>query len=146
MSPPLPFSEDAEHLPADEEESISRIIAILRQTLQQQLERSGRARRDVHVKSHGCVTAEFQVRSELPAELAQGLFALPRAYPAFVRFSNSAPWPQPDAVPDGRGLALQVQHDLAPRFDGDEPGRTQDFIMVNHPVFIARDVKDYLRL
>lgn len=146
MPLPLLFTEDVEQPPADEEENITRIISILRQTLEQRLERSGQARRDVHVKSHGCAAAEFQVRSELPAELAQGLFAGPRTYPAFVRFSNSAPWPQPDAVPDGRGLALQVEHDLALRSDGEDLGRTQDFVMVNHPTFIARDVKDYLRL
>jgi hypothetical protein len=146
MSFPILFAEDVEQPPADEEEDIARIIAILRQTLEQQLERSGEARRDVHVKSHGCAAAEFQVRSELPAERAQGLFARPRTYPAFIRFPNSAPWPQPDAVPDGRGLALQVEHDLAPRIHGNDLGQTQGFVMVNHPTFIARDVKDYLRL
>jgi catalase len=146
MSSPLLFTDDVEQPPADEVENIARIIAILRQTLKQQLEQSGEARRDVHVKSHGCAAAELQVRSELPVELAQGLFAVPRTYSAFVRFSNSAPWPQPDAIPDGRGLALQVDHDLAPRIQGDNLGRTQDFVMVNHPTFIARDVEDYLRL
>lgn len=146
MPLPLLFSENIEQPPAEEEEHIARVITILGQTLQHQCQRSGQARRDVHVKSHGCVAAEFQVQSELPAELAQGLFAEPRRYPAVVRFSNSAPWPQPDAVPDGRGFALQVDHDLAPRIHGDDLGKTQDFIMVNHPTFIARDVKDYLRL
>ena len=146
MPLPLLFTEDVEQPPPDEAENVARIIAILRQTLQQQLERSGQALRDVHVKSHGCVAGEFHVRSGLPAELAQGLFAESRTYPAFVRFSNSAPWAQPDAVPDGRGFALQVEHDVAPCIQGDDLGRTQDFVMVNHPTFIARDVKDYLRL
>jgi catalase len=144
MPLPLLFTETVEQPPSGEEEDIARVIAILRMTLQQKLERSGQARRDVHVKSHGCAIAEFQVHSDLSAELAQGLFARPRAYPAFVRFSNSAPWPQPDGVPDGRGLALQVEHDLEPPIDG--RGRTQDFVMVNNPTFIASDVKDYLRL
>lgn len=146
MSFPLLFTDDVERPPADEEENIVRIVAIMAQTLKRQLERSGQALRDVHAKSHGSAAAEFRVRSELPAELAQGLFAVPRNFSAFVRFSNSAPWSQPDAVPDGRGLAIQVEHDLEPRIQGDDLGRTQDFVMVNNPAFIACDVKDYLQL
>jgi catalase len=146
MPLPLPYTDTIEQPPADEGESIARIMVILREMLQQQLKRSGLARRDVHVKSHGSAAGEFEVLADLPAELAQGLFAEPRTYPAFVRFSNSAPWPQPDAVPDGRGFAVQVQYDLTSDTHRGELGRTQDFVMVNHPVFIARDVKDYLRL
>jgi hypothetical protein len=146
MPLPLEFTEDVEQPPADEEDHIARIIGIMRQTLQHQRERSGKARRDVHVKSHGSAKGELRVRPGLSAELAQGLFAVPRIHRAFVRFSNSAPWPQPDGVPDGRGLAVQVEHELGPGIEGDGNGRRQDFVVVNHPTFIARDVKDYLRL
>jgi catalase len=145
MPLPLLFTESVEQSPEDEEEDIARVIAVLRQTLQHQRERSGQARRDVHVKSHGSAAGEFHVLSDLPAELAQGLFAVPATYKTFVRFSNSAPWPQADALPDGRGFALKIDHDLAHSLM-ENGQRTQDFVMVNHPVFIARDVKDYLRL
>ena len=143
---PLLFDDDIEQPPADEDEDIARIIAIVRQTLERQRKRNGHSRRDVHVKAHGCATAEFKVRPELPAQLAQGLFAQPKTYAAFVRFSNSAPWHQPDAIPDGRGMALQVENGLAPRINAVDSSRTQDFVMVNHTTFIARDVRDYLRL
>jgi hypothetical protein len=43
-------------------------------------------------------------------------------------------------------LALQVENDLSPRICAEDGGRTQDFVMVNNSTFIARDVKDYLRL
>ena len=146
MTEPLLFDDEIEQPPSDEDEDIARIIAILRQTLERQRKRNGHPRRDVHVKAHGCALAEFKVRPELPAQLAQGLFAQSNTYAAFVRFSNSAPWHQPDAIPDGRGMALQVESGLASRLNGPHASRTQDFVMVNHTTFIARDVKDYLRL
>lgn len=146
MPTPLEFTESIEQPPADEREDIAKTLDVLRQLLQRSCERSGRPRRDVHVKAHGCAVGEFRVMESLPAELAQGLFAQPRAFPAFARFSNAAPWPQPDALPDARGLALQVEHSLTPSLSEADLARTQDFVMANHASFIARDVKDYLRL
>ena len=83
----------------------------------------------------------------LPDELAQGLFAHDGVYPAVVRFSNSASQPQADAIPDGRGMAIKVLGVKGDMVLADEQGGpTQDFVMINHPVFFARNVKDYLRL
>lgn len=147
MPDPLPFSEDVETIPVDEAEDIDRIIAVLRASLEQHLEKTGQYRRDVHVKAHGCARAEFRVPANLPPELAQGLFARPATYSGFVRFSNSAPWVLPDALPDGRGLAIQVEDVPGERISlAGTSASTQDFVMVNHPTFIARDAKDYLRL
>src|SRR5687768_17233279 len=101
---PLPYSDDVESVPLDEVEDIRRTVAALRQLLEQASAKSGEFRRDVHVKSHGCATASLQVLPNLPAELAQGLFAREQTYEAVVRFSNAASQPQPDYVPDGRGM------------------------------------------
>lgn len=147
MPCPLHFSEAVEAIPFDEAEDIDRIIAILRASLKQHFTKTGQYCRDVHVKSHGCASAEFRVAANLPPELAQGLFARPAVYSAFVRFSNSAPWAQPDSVPDGRGLAIQVEGVPGERISiGPTTALTQDFVMVNHSTFIARNVKDYLWL
>jgi catalase len=87
------------------------------------------------------------VLPNLPDELAQGLFEHDGVYQAVVRFSNSASQPQADAIPDGRGMAIKVLEVAGDMELADEQkGPTQDFVMVNHPVFIARNVKDYLRL
>jgi hypothetical protein len=100
----------------------------------------------VHVKSHGCATGELRVLPNLPDELAQGLFAHERTYEVVVRFSNAAPQPQPDYVPDGRGLAIKVLDVEGPRLESEaNAASTQDFILVNHPVFFAANVKDFLR-
>jgi catalase len=144
--PPLPYADDVEIVPPGETDDIRRAILALEQILKHSLEQSGERRSDVHVKSHGCATGEFRILPNLPDELAQGLFAQERTFSAVVRFSNSAPQPQPDYVPDGRGMVIKVLEVEGPLADSDENGApTQDFVMVNHPVFFAANVKDFLR-
>jgi catalase len=144
---PIPYVESVEVVPPDEAEDMRAVIEALQQLLQHSREQTGRFQSDVHVKSHGIARGEFRVLPDLPDELAQGLFARAQSFPAVVRFSNAAPQPQSDLVPDGRGLALKLFDVDGERLDSDPDGtRTQDFLMVNHPVFVARNVKDYLRL
>ena len=144
---PLPYADDVETIPADEADDIQRVIDALESILARSQAKSGQFRADVHVKTQGYAEGEFRVLPNLPEELAQGLFEHDGVYSAVVRFSNAASQAQPDAIPDGRGMAIKVL-DL----EGDvvvvdeERGRTQDFVMINHPVFFARNVKDYLRL
>ena len=144
---PLPYADDIETIPADEADDIQRVVQALELILARTQVKSGQFRADVHVKTHGYAQGEFRVLPNLSAELAQGLFGQDRVYPAVVRFSNASSQPQPDAIPDGRGMAIKVMG-----VDGDmvlvdeQRGPTQDFVMINHPVFFARNVKDYLRL
>ncbi len=143
----IPYAEIAENVPSDEAEDICRVVQALKALLQRNHDKTGHFYGDVHVKIHGCAEAEFRVLPNLPPELAQGLFKNERTFSAVVRFSNSASQPQPDLIPDGRGLAIKVFEVDGERPDSDEHGRrTQDFVMVNHPVFFARNVKDFLRL
>ncbi|HUQ70289.1 MAG TPA: catalase family protein [Planctomycetaceae bacterium] len=147
MLSPLPYTSDAESVPYDEAVDIEKILQLIQRALQEKERRTGTRQRDVHVKMHGCATSLFQVLNDLPLELRQGLFQEPKSYPASVRFSNSSPVALADAVPDGRGMAIQVENiagEFLPAWNPTAP--TQDFVMVNHPVFIARDVKDYFRL
>lgn len=146
-NPPVPYREDVETIPADEADDIQRVIQALELLLSRSHAKSGQFCADVHVKTHGYAQGEFRVLPNLPGELAQGLFAQDRVYPAVVRFSNSASQIQSDAVPDGRGMAIKIG-----KVEGDliqpdqESSPAQDFLMINHPVFFARNVKDYLRL
>jgi len=144
---PIPYADSVETIPTDEAEDIQRVVQALELILARSQSKSGQFRADVHVKTHGYAQAEFRVLPNLPAELAQGLFERAGDYPAVVRFSNAASQPQPDAIPDGRGMAIKVlgvQGDT--EFVDEQRGPTQDFVMINHPVFFARNVKDYLRL
>jgi catalase len=144
---PIPYSSSVEVLPPNEIDDIRRVVEALKVLLQRHREKTGHFRSDVHVKPHGCASAEFRVLPNLPLELAQGIFQHPRTLSAMVRFSNSANQPQADFIPDGRGLAIKVFEVDGERLDsGEHDIRTQDFVMVNHPVFFARNVKDFLRV
>ena len=146
FNPPLPYTDDVETVPTDEAEDIQRVVAALEQILARHQAKSGQFQADVHVKTQGYAEGEFRVLPNLPDELAQGLFAHAAVYSAVARFSNAAPQAQPDILPDGRGLALQVRGVPGDMVATDAAhGGTQDFVMINHPVFFARNVKDFLR-
>lgn len=146
-SAPIPYRNDVETIPHDEDEDIRSLIQILKSILTRSKAKTGQSRADVHVKTHGYGKAEFRVLPNLPDELAQGLFEHDGVYPAVVRFSSAASQDQSDAIPDGRGLSLKVLNVKGEVLLADtRSGATQDFLMINHPVFFARNVKDYLRL
>jgi hypothetical protein len=104
----------------------------------------GHAIRSVHAKSHGLLKAEFEVLPDLPAPLAQGLFAEPGRYEAVMRFSTIPGDILDDSVSTPRGLAIKI---LGVRGDRLETARgaSQDFIMVNAPRFNAASAKAFLR-
>jgi len=144
---PLPYADDVETIPADEADDIQRVIQALELLLARSQAKSGQFRADVHVKTHGYAHAELRVLPNLPSELAQGLFEHDGVHPAVVRFSSAANQPQADVIPDGRGMAIKVlgvEGDMV--LADEQSGRAQDFVMINHPVFFARNVKDFLRL
>jgi len=140
---PLPYADDVETIPADEADDIQQVIQALELILARSQRKSGQFRADVHVKTHDCAQGELRVLPNLPDELAQGLFGHDGVYPAVARFSNAASQAQFDAVPDGRGMAIKVlgvEGDVVLADEQRGPG--QDFVMINHPVFFARNVKD----
>jgi catalase len=144
---PLPYSSSVETIPPDEAEDTQRVIEALRAILSQTQAKTGQFRADVHVKTVGYALGEFEVLPNLPTELAQGLFEHARAFSVVVRFSNGASQAQPDALPDARGMAIKVLdvEGTAELVDS-QRGPSQDFVMINHPVFFAKNVKDYLRV
>ena len=108
--------------------------------------RPGSARRDAHPKAHGCVKAELQVIDTLPEPLAEGIFVPGKRYQAWIRFSNGSPDAgQADIKGDARGMAIKVLGVPGKNLleDADQ-ATTQDFIMINHPVFFANDPRRYL--
>jgi len=144
---PLPYTDDVETIPADEAKDIERVVLAMELILARTQAKSGEFRADVHVKAHGYAQGEFRVLQNLPDELAQGLFKHEGVYQTVVRFSNAASEPHADAIPDGRGMAIKVLGVKGDIVSVDEQrGPTQDFLMINHPAFFARNAKDFLRL
>jgi hypothetical protein len=105
------------------------------------------ARRDAHPKAHGCLKAEFQVVDTLPEELSKGMFVPGKTYQAWIRFSNGSGDPtRADIKRDARGMAIKVLGVPGKKLLEDEAdASTQDFIMINHPVFFASDPSRYLK-
>jgi hypothetical protein len=104
-------------------------------------------RRDVHAKTHGCVRAEVQTLAQLAPELRQGVFASPgRTYRAWIRYSSGNTDVQSDATKDARGMALKLTGVDGPGLlDLPADAGTQDFVMINSPMFFIRNVEEYAK-
>jgi catalase len=103
-------------------------------------------RRDVHIKSHGCVKAELVV-PELPEEYRHGVFREPGRHAAWVRFSNGDYRLHPDSVRDARGMAIKLLDVPGEKLlPSQETATTQDFVMMNSPNYFIRDLDDYVEL
>lgn len=105
---------------------------------------SRHAVRSVHAKSHGILKGELEVLPGLPAELAQGLFAKPAQYPVIMRLSTIAGDLLEDSVSLPRGIAIKVVGVDGERLPGSEDSRTQDFLLVDGPVFTAPNARRFL--
>ena len=106
---------------------------------------STRYLRDAHAKAHGCVMAEVQVPSDLPAPLRQGVFAEPgKTWQATIRLSNGNAYPQFDSLRDARGMAIKLLDVPGKQLLADRQSHgEQDFVMFNHPNFFVSDVAEY---
>jgi catalase len=96
--------------------------------------------RGAHPHHHGIVRARFHVEQGLRQDVAHGIFAQPGGYPAYVRFSNSGA--DPDVAADARGMAIKVMGVKGEKLIDDEK-QTQDFLLVNFPIFIAKDPAEF---
>lgn len=64
------------------------------------------AKRGQHRKHHGCARAIFRVAPDIPAALRHGIFAHPRDFEAYVRFSNGRVID--DRRADAHGMAIKL--------------------------------------
>ncbi|WP_311273727.1 MULTISPECIES: catalase family protein [unclassified Rhizobium] len=143
ISAPIRYSPDLETIQPDEEETIQGLNDTFDKILDTTANDYGHAVRSVHAKAHGILQGKLQVKDGLPPELAQGLFAQPGTYTVFMRLSTNAGDILPDAIALPRGLAMKVVGVDGERLP-DAAGRTQDFVMVNGPVFQAKTADKFL--
>jgi len=105
------------------------------------------ARRAVHPKAHGCVKADFTVNADLPENYRVGVFATPgKTYPAWVRYSNATAVIAPDVndkKADSRGMAIKLMGVEGETLLKEPGGETQDFLLINQPMFAFPDVAEY---
>lgn len=141
---PIAPNADGEVIAANEAQDIAAVVTGIKALVQKGYDAEGRAFRDAHRKSHGCVVARFTVLGGLPANLAQGVLARPRSFDAVIRYSNGSQNVD-DTKGDARGMAIKLMGVDGPKLLGDEAGaRTQDFLLMTSPVFFVRNAKDYV--
>ncbi|GEM_PF-398891 len=130
-----------EYIPANESE----LISTIRDISEQRVKRSQKwpVPRDQHPKQHGCVWAEFIVEDNLPENIRVGVFKEPKTYKAWIRFSSRQE--QDDSKGDAQAMAIKLLGVKGEKIL-EKDAETQDFIMVNHPVFLVKNVQDYVEL
>ena len=140
---PVGFDPSVETIAPDEQETLKTLEGSFQEILETTSQDYGHAVRSVHAKAHGIARGTFTVADNLPAELAQGIFARPGAHEAVIRISTNAGDILDDSISLPRGLALKILDVEGARLPGSEGDTTQDFIMVNGPAFSAPDAKAF---
>jgi len=135
------------HLSTAAQESATDTIVDIDLNIQAQ---KGPDLRKDHPKSHGLLWGEFKVEDNIPEALKVGIFAQPKTYPSWMRFSNAASVEKrghlkSDLDPDVRAIALKLLQVKGEKVLDDEQ-ETQDFLLINHPVFFVRDAQGFATL
>lgn len=140
-----------ENIPAGELQQIQHIVELTIRQLQMRYPGLKSVLRGVHAKSHGCVSGEFQILANIPGNLRHGVFGIPRrTFASMIRFSNAATLVTPDSkrVADGvehgsRGMAIKLLGVEGKPLGHVNGALTQDFLLINQPVFAFANVEDY---
>ncbi|MEI7730231.1 MAG: catalase family protein [Verrucomicrobiota bacterium] len=134
-----------EYIPDGEEAQINQLVALHRDVQEKADRKHAPVPRGQHPKQHGLVRAQFIVEPNLPANLRHGVFSQPQTFQALIRFSNGRG--QNDNQPDAHGMAIKLLGVEGGKVLETEPAApTQDFIMIDHPIFFVKDVNDYVPL
>src|SRR5260370_38550972 len=105
----------------------------------------GHLRRAQHAKATSCVTAEFRIAADVRSDLRHGIFRQPgRTFSAIVRLSNSQATFEKDGTGTARGFAIKLLDVVGTRAVTGDGDSTQDFLMIDHPVFPFPDPKAYV--
>jgi len=142
---PEPDTYLGEKLQPNEKLVAQQISTVIEESIRKEYS-PGKALRDAHPKAHGCVRTEFHVLKNIPTQLAKGVFVPDKSYEAWIRFSNASnDASQADIEKDARGMAIKVLGVPGDKIlESEKEATTQDFIMINHPVFFVNDGQRYL--
>jgi hypothetical protein len=94
-----------------------------------------------NTKTHGLVRGTVRILDDLPANLHRGIFATPRTFPAWVRFSGPGPIAPPDIDDVGFvSMAIKLMDVPGPKLWEDER-YTQDLICICTPTFVTPNTR-----
>jgi hypothetical protein len=128
-----------------EEEDTQTMIDEMRRHLVRDFPQGGFERAG-NTKTHGLVRGELTIRDGLPANLRHGLFAEPKTYRCWVRFSGPGPHVEPDINDVGFGSISVKAMGVEGKKLWDDEKYTQDFTAVCTPSFVTPNVRANARL
>lgn len=129
-----------EKLLPDEEAFLDSIISSF-ETQMRLLWKPGGFERGGNTKTQGIVRGEFIVHDNLPPELRHGIYAEPRTYRAWVRFSGPGPYITPDIDDPGfMSISIKLMGVPGPKLMEEEK-HTLDMFGVSTPTFVTPDTK-----
>ncbi len=127
------------------EEALHRALATALRELQAKRDAAAKKQRALHPKSNLGLLAELEVLPDLPEHARVALFAEPKTYKAYVRFSNGAMKPQPDRKGDVRGIALKVLGAPGKKLiPGMEDETTQDFLAIRDAAVPFANAREFV--
>jgi hypothetical protein len=134
-----------ERVTIDEEDSLNSIITSFGDYMRRTY-RPGTFERGGNTKTHGIVRAEVTVRDDLPEHMRRGIFATPRTYPAYVRFSGPGPNLPSDIRDVGFvSMSIKLMDVHGPKILDDEK-YTQDMLAVCTPTFVTPNTRENAKL
>ncbi len=134
-----------ETIDPDEEQSLDEIIDLMADQMRGHFKPGG-YERGGNTKTHGIVRATVTIRDDLPEHCRRGVFAIPRSYPAYVRFSGPGP-DVPADIEDVGFVSMAVKlMDVPGEKLMDEERFTQDFITICTPTFVTPDTRENAKL
>jgi hypothetical protein len=129
----------------DEEAHLDDIITTFTAQMKR-LWNPGYFERGGNTKTHGIVRAELTVRDDVPEAMRRGIFAEPRSYRAWVRYSGPGPYVTPDIDDVGfLSMSIKLLGVPGPKLLDDEKF-TQDLLGVSTPTFVTPNTRANARL
>jgi len=134
-----------ERIAPDEEASLQSIIDTMREHLRDDFKPGGFERAG-NTKTHGLLHGELIIHDDLPPRLRHGIFATPRRFPAYVRFSGPGPHVEPDIDDVGFvSIGVKLMDVPGPKLLDDEK-YTQDLLGICTPTFVTPNTRANARL
>jgi catalase len=130
-----------------EEKHVAEAVKLAEEGVENAKKSLGKAGRDAHTKAHGCLRATFTVKDGLAKEYRQGVFSEPKSFPAWIRYSTASGEKNPDTKSGSLGMAIKLMNVPGEKLLEDERNeQTQDFLVVNFPIFLVPNIKEYVSL
>lgn len=134
-----------ERIQPDEEAHLEAMIEAFNAQMRR-LWNPGYFQRGGNTKTHALLRAELTIRDDVPAHMRHGIFATPRTYKAWVRYSGPGPLWQPDIEDIGfLSMSVKLMGVPGPKLLDDEK-YTQDLFATSAPTFVTPDTRRNARL